>query len=91
MQGGDASFPYLPYLPKRHLSAIAISSTVMQHDADEDARPRDAQQKEINITQRVTQHAASPDLYTNATPAHLYRFTVSTATPTSDADAASPA
>ena len=58
----------------------------MQHDADEDARPRDAQQKEINMHQRVTQYAGSPDLYTHSTPAHLYRFTVSAATPTSDAE-----
>ena len=63
----------------------------MPHDADDDARPRDAQQKERHSKQSAAQYAASPDLYTNATPAHLYRYTVSTATPTSDADAASPA
>ena len=54
----------------------------MQHDADDDARPRDAQQKAIDSKQRATQYAASPELYTNATPAHLYRSTVSTCTPT---------
>jgi hypothetical protein len=62
----------------------------MQTDAPEDARTRAARQKEIKEFQRATQNAASPDLCTNATPAHVYRSTVSTATPASDVDAASP-
>jgi hypothetical protein len=50
----------------------------MQTDAPEDARTRAARQKEIKEFQRATQNAASPDLCTNATPAHVYRSTVST-------------